>query len=161
MDGVFFGLTTFAEIRAQLGASDTEFDDPYMEDLSLDKELQLDLIGWFPQYQSLSDDEGTESSIVSQKLALKLYAKVLCAHKCIPSVRMRFLQKKAEGENQGVRFQHKDSINNLESDLAKKLADLKVVVLSFDTAHTPDTPVAEFSILGMSVSTPSTDIIVG
>lgn len=161
MEGSFFGLTTFAQIRAQLGASTEELGNDYLENLSLAKELKLDLMMWFPKYQALADDEGEDAATVSQKISLELYAKVFCSHTCIPSIRMRFLQKKVDGEAQGTRFQHKDSINDLEQDLSKKLADLKATVLSFETDHTPSVEVATVAVLGMAVSTPSTDIIVG
>ena len=68
MSGGFFGLTNSANIRAQLGASDTEFSDSFIEDLELDNELQLDLLSWFPAYQDLVDSSETTTIILQQQL---------------------------------------------------------------------------------------------
>jgi len=93
MEGAFFGLTTNAEIRAQLGASDVEFSDDIIESLNLADELKLDLLSWFPDYVALSDDDSTETSVVVQQLSLKSYCKAFCALQSIPTVRLGFLQK--------------------------------------------------------------------
>lgn len=161
MAGTFEGLTSYFEIRAQLGSGDDEFDDAYIANLGLEAELQLDLLGWFPNHAALLADGAGTPIILQQQLAIKAYAKAYCALKSIPSIRMRFVQKKADGDNQAHRFQNKSSINHLQNDLEDKVADYKLLVMSLDTAHTPTEAVKTYTTLGMSVSTPSTDVITG
>ncbi len=159
MEGVFFGLTSCAEIRAQLGSGDSEFDDEYIGSLGLDSELQLDLLDWFPNYQALVDDDSGDTEIIKQQLAIKAYAKSYCALKSVPTLRMRFVQKKADGDNQAHRFQNKDTINDLQADLQVKAAEYKHLVLSLTTAFSPTEAETTYVTLGAAISTPDNDVI--
>lgn len=161
MDASFFGLTSNNSIRARLGASTVELSDDHISSLSLEDELKLDLLLWFPSYIGAIADESTDSALIIQQLALKSYAKTFCALQVIPSVHMGFLQKKVNKDDQGVRFQHENSINHLKNDLEEQLAEARVKVLGQTTDYTPTVVVSTTKTLGIGISKPSTDVIVG
>ena len=159
MSSSYFGLTTNESIRAQLGAGVMELGDDKLANLNLQDELELDLLDWFPDYTALMADESGDTVVAKQQLALKIYAKTFCAYACIPTARMGFLQKRVDGEHQGVRFQNKDSMNELTSQLLAKLNETKAGILAQTSAYTPVASVAEYTVLGMAVSNPSADKI--
>lgn len=161
MEGAFFSLTTNDAVRAQIGTDSTEFSDDFIESLGLADELKLDLLEWFPAFQSLSDDDSTDTAIVKQQLALKGYAKAFCASTSMPALRMRLQQKTIDGDNQAVRFQNENSMTHLANDLAGKAADYKAKVLAIDTPYTPTVAEQTITVLGMAVSSPDTDAVVG
>lgn len=159
MEASFTALTTYDEVRAQLGASESEFPDVDMDSAGLDKELELDLLDWFPEYAALAVDADT--SVASQLLALKVYSAAFCALSALTGSTLLFLQKKVDGDNQWVRFSHKDSLNEFRDALLQKVAKYRARVLSVTTAHSPAADTTETAILGFGISTPATDVIVG
>jgi len=161
MDASYFGLTSNSSIRARLGASTEDLSDGDITSLALEDELKLDLLLWFPEFRATINDSSTETSIVIQQLALKSYAKTFCSLKVIPSVYMGFLQKKVAKDDQGVRFQHENSINHLKNDLEDQLVDARINVLGQDTIYTPTEPEVKTYAPGIGISSPSTDVIVG
>lgn len=156
-ESTFFGLTSCDEIRAQLGAGSSELNNEDIANLSVEDELQLDLLTWFPEYSALLAD--TDAAVKSQKLAIKIYAKVFCASRVVITAPLRFLQKDGNGDNANSRFQNDNSLNNFIQALSDKVVVSKTKVLSFTTAHSPAASTVTQKYLGMSISTPSVNVI--
>lgn len=161
MQDILGGITTFEKVRALLGVSQSDIDDTEMEALDLHEEIKLDLAQWFPEYPALMADDSTDSAVVSQQTAMTLYTKTFCAWKASIIAPMKFLQKRADGDNQGARFSHKDALTDFQNSLAMKTTELKVTILSFTTAHSPAEETKTQVVLGMAVAGQGTDPIVG
>lgn len=156
-----FGLTNYTEIVIQLGIDKSELKEAEFDSSGVKDELQLDLLRWFPSYQALSDIDSSEPSVLSQKLALKVYCKVFCAEQISITSPMRFVQQSGDGDNATKRFQSSTSLNTFKTDLSNKKAEMKNIVLSYTTAYSPVVPTGKVNAPTMARATPSSDKITG
>ena len=157
---VVLGLTKYSTIRAQLGASNVDLSDDYLDDLSIATDLQLDLLSWFPNYQSLIADASGDEAVIRQQLALQIYAKMFCAYRIATVVPMKFLQKVVDGEDQAIRFQNAKTMSEFKESLKELTYNYKNSVLATTTSHNPPQQ-EQVSHPGISLSKPNTDVITG
>lgn len=156
-----FGLTSYTEVIIQLGIDKEELLETEFNSSGIQGELQLDLLQWFPLYQTLSDSTDTASNVVAQKLALKIYCKVFCAETMAIISPMRFVQQSGDGDNASKRFQNSNSLNEFRDSLAEKKAEMKAIVLSYTTAFSPEETSVVVTTQFMSSAAPAVDKITG
>lgn len=152
------GLVKYSTVRSQLGASNIDLPDNYIDDLNISNDLQLDLLTWFPSYQSLISDTSADVDVVKQQLALKVYAKMFCAYRITTVAPMKFLQKLVDGEDQAVRFQNANTMNSFRENLKELTYNYKNSVLAITTPYSP-VQQEQVSHPSISVSKPTTDVI--
>ena len=156
-----FGLTKYTEVLIQLGVDTSEFSEQEFNNSGIQDELQLDLLQWFPQYQSLSSDTAPDADIVAQKLALKIYCKVFCAEQIAITAPMKFIQQDGDGDNASKRFQSASSLSDFKQDLANKRADMKSAVLGYATIFSPTEKAVSITTNFMASASPAVDKITG
>jgi len=162
MASTFFFLTTSDQIRGQLGVDSTEFSDTDITNLDIEKELELDLLLWFPNFIAISNDTGVSpSDEYAQKIALQTYAKLFCAYHSLTMAPLKFIKSDGDGPNSSSRILDNKALNTFKQELMIKFGNMKSRVLSYSTAYTPVKVIATASYLGMKVSIPTKNIITG
>lgn len=158
---MLFGLTDYDEVMAQLGVDDVEFSEEQFRKVGIEQELKLDLLQWFPNYEALNSDNSTDSNVVAQQLALRIYAKVFSAHMIAITAPLRFFQQINDGQNTSKRFQNESSLRDFIQELEDKKFNLRNTVLSYSTSHSPQEKKLANNFVGMKAAPPATDIITG
>lgn len=158
---MLFGLTDYTEVLGQLGVTTSEFKEDDFISIGVEAELELDLLQWFPDFQSLSDVATPAGDVKKQQLALRIYAKVFCAHMVAVTAPLRFVNQSGDGDNAVKRFQNSSSLNDFIMELEEKKLSLKNLVLSLSTAYSPVEEAVKITAPTMVISSPSVDVITG
>jgi len=116
----FLALTDTDETRSALGVDTTDITDEGICDMHPEDDLEADLLGWLPTYQSVIIAEGLSASPTTEQrlkfLKLKIYAKYFIAVIVVTSGINSILQKASDGSNEGIRFTN-ITLKDLKNDL--------------------------------------------
>lgn len=91
------GLTSFDQLRGVLTVSTADLPDRVLAPYGLEDDLEADLLGWLPEWQSYADGEAREARL------LRLYAKYRCASWVAASGQNFTLTQFTDGANAGQR----------------------------------------------------------
>jgi hypothetical protein len=115
----FLALTDTDEIRATIGVDDTDLEDSIICDRKPEEDLEADLLGWVPTYQTVMSEGLASSPTTEQRLKflkLKIYSKYFLSALVCASGINSILQKQSDGANEAIRF-----TNVKLSELVEKL----------------------------------------
>lgn len=118
------GYTDSDRIRAVCGITEEDLDDTQLLARGLDKELNIDLLSWFPTAADIAAT-GTDTQLDS----LILYSTYFCAHLASQSLRMAATQKITDGANALDRFANIDW-DAMQSQLKERAAFYKQFIVT-------------------------------
>lgn len=153
------GLTHSNTIRATLGVDDHDLPDQSVTDFDVASNLRIDLRTWFPQWSALVADVSGDAVIADQLAALKIYAKYFCAYEILISGQMKFLQRRADGDNQSHRYKE-DKLEELRLAYKSRMEQAQAQVLDITTSFSP-TGSGDRTYSQFGISKPTTDVVTG
>ena len=138
------GLTGYSQIRGVITVSERDLPDETLQAMALEDDLEAELLGWLPDWGSLSEAADLQR--------LRLFAKYFCAGNVADMAQIFVLKKDTDGSNEGQRSDI-DGFRELASILKGKAQLHKAALansLGIQVSRT-------YSM--MSVSTPARDVI--
>lgn len=123
------GLTSTEQVRNVLTVSQEDLPDEVIQGFGLEDDLQTDLEGWVPEWESITED--------SQARRLRLYAKYFCAATIATMARVFILKKSTDGSNEGQRSDVDGFADLADLLMGKASAHRKALETALGRGETP------------------------
>lgn len=114
------GLTSVEQIRGVLTVSERDLPDEVITSMSLEDDLEAELMGWLPEWAAITDQYPAQR--------LRLFAKYFCAGNVADMAQVFVLKKDTDGSNEGQRSD-RDGFKEL-AEVLKAKANLHKATLA-------------------------------